>query len=60
MKSAIAVEGSTGHSWNCTREHEYLCGADHHTYSGPCHCCRSMEAKKQLGKYVYLLTLRRV
>ncbi|VDI17260.1 Hypothetical predicted protein [Mytilus galloprovincialis] len=47
---SIAGEGSTGHLWTCPREHEYLCGADHHTYPGPCYYCRRMDYSKKLGK----------
>ncbi|XP_052069539.1 ovomucoid-like [Mytilus californianus] len=47
---SIAGEGSTGHLWNCPREHEYLCGADHHTYTGPCSYCRRMDYNKKLDE----------
>ncbi|XP_063445457.1 four-domain proteases inhibitor-like [Mytilus trossulus] len=47
---AIAGEGGTGHLWTCPREHELLCGADHHTYAGPCSYCRRMDYAKKLDE----------
>jgi len=50
-KGSIAIEGSTGHHFNCpSREHASLCGVDHHTYTGPCSYCRSMDRRHKLGK----------
>ncbi|VDI05639.1 Hypothetical predicted protein [Mytilus galloprovincialis] len=49
-QGSIAVEGTAGHVWNCPREHQYLCGADHQTYTGPCSYCRRMDYNKKLDE----------